>query len=148
MKTISDDTLREIFEKYRRIAVVGMSNNPQKPARRIPAFFIARGYDVIPVNPFHEKILGRKSYPTLEEIPEDIDIVNVFRPSEEVPQVVEQVLARLKQRGDVKVLWLQEGIRHDEAAKKAEEAGLIVIQDQCMYKAYTRLFGDQNHDKT
>ncbi len=145
MSTVQDDLLRKILKEYRRIAVVGMSNNPEKPARRIPAFFIARGYHVIPVNPFHEKILGRKAYPSLLEVPDDIDVVNVFRPSEEIPKVVEQVLARLRERGDVKVLWLQEGIRHDEAARQAEEAGLVVIQDRCMYKEYIRLFGEEGH---
>ncbi len=146
MTKITDDLLRKILTEYRTIAVVGMSNNPEKPARRIPAFFIARKYNVIPVNPFHEKILGRKSYPSLLEVPDNIDIVDVFRPSREIPQVVEQVLKRLEERGDVKVLWLQEGIRHDEAAKKAEEAGLVVIQDRCIYKEYVRLFGEDGHE--
>lgn len=146
MATVTDDLLRKIFTEYRTIAVVGMSSNPDKPARRVPAFFIARKYNVIPVNPYHEKILGRTSYPTLLDVPEPIDIVDVFRPSHEIPQVVDQVLERLKQRGDVKVLWLQEGIRHDEAAKKAEEAGLVVIQDRCMYKEYVRLFGEKGHE--
>ncbi len=146
MTKITDDLIRKILTEYRTIAVVGMSNNPEKPARRVPAFFIARKYNVIPVNPFHEKILGRKSYPSLLEIPEEIDIVDVFRPSREIPRVVEQVLKRLEDRGDVKVLWLQEGIRHDEAAKKAEEEGLVVIQDRCIYKEYIRLFGENGHE--
>jgi len=144
---VTDDVLRKIFQEYRTIAVVGMSTHPEKPARRVPAFFIARKYNVIPVNPFHEEILGRKSYPSLLEVPADIDIVDVFRPSHEIPQVVEQVLKRLEERGDIKVLWLQEGIRHDEAAQKAEEAGLVVIQDRCMYKEYVRLFGEDGHER-
>lgn len=144
---ITDELLKKIFTEYRNIAVVGMSSNPDKPARRVPAFFIARKYNVIPVNPFHDKILGRPSYPSLLEVPDTVDIVDVFRPSEEIPQVVDQVLRRLEERGDVKVLWLQEGIRHDEAARKAEEAGLIVIQDRCMYKEYVRLFGEDGHER-
>ena len=139
---MNDQDLKRIFEQYRTIAVIGMSNNPDKPARRIPAFFIARGYHVIPGNPFHEKILGRTSYPGLVSIPEEIDVVNVFRPSRDIPGVVAQVLKRLEERGDVKVLWLQEGIRNDEAVKPVVERGIPVIQDRCMYKEYIRLFGE------
>ena len=112
-----------------------MSANPEKPARRVPAFLIARGYEVIPVNPHHEQILGRKSYSTLAEVPGPIDVVEVFRPSEEIPRVVEQIL----KREDVRVVWLQEGIRNDEAVRPLVERGITVIQDRCMYKEYQRL---------
>ncbi len=139
---MNDQELKRIFEQYKTIAVIGMSSNPDKPARRVPAFFLARKYNVIPVNPFHEKILGRKTYPDLLSIPEEIDVVNVFRPSRDIPAVVEQVLKRLDERGDVKVLWLQEGIRNDEAVKPVLERGIPVIQDRCMYKEYIRLFGE------
>jgi Predicted CoA-binding protein len=86
-----------------------------------------------------DSILGRKSYKSLLEIPEKVEVVQVFRPSKDVPPIVEEAIQRAKTRGDVKVIWMQEGIRNDEAAKRAEEAGLIVIQDKCMYREYMRL---------
>jgi hypothetical protein len=135
------DKIKEILENYRKIAVIGFSNNPEKPARRVPAFFISKGYEVIPVNPNYEKILGRKSYKNILEVPGKIEIVNVFRPSEEIPEIVEQVIKRKKEKGDIKVLWLQEGIMH-ESTKKAEEEGIIVVQNKCMYKEYVRLKGE------
>ncbi len=138
---MKDEKIKEILLNYKNIATIGFSNNPEKPARRVPAFFIAKGYNVVPVNPRHDKILGRKSYKSILEIPDEIDVVQVFRPSEEVPQIVEQVIKRKREKGDVKVLWLQEGIIH-ESTKKAEEEGIIVVQDKCMYKEYVRLIGE------
>ncbi|MEO0255309.1 MAG: CoA-binding protein [candidate division WOR-3 bacterium] len=133
-----DEKIKEILLSYRNIATIGFSNNPEKPARRVPAFLISKGYNVIPVNPNHDKILGRKSYKSLKEVEEEIDIVQVFRPQEEVPKIVEEVIDRKKSRGDIKVLWLQEGIK-SESAKKLEEYGITVIEDRCMYKEYKRL---------
>jgi len=83
--------------------------------------------------------LGRKAYKTVSEIPEPIDWVDVFRPSEAIPEVVKDVLKRIEERGDVKVFWLQEGIRNDEAVKPLLDRGIIVVQDRCMYKEYIRL---------
>ncbi|MEO0290380.1 MAG: CoA-binding protein [candidate division WOR-3 bacterium] len=133
-----DEKIKEILLSYKNIVTIGFSNNPEKPARRVPAFLISKGYNVIPVNPNHDKILGRKSYKSLKEVEEDIDIVQVFRPQEEVPKIVEEVIERKKSKGDVKVLWLQEGIK-SESAKKLEEYGITVIEDMCMYKEYKRL---------
>ncbi len=137
---VTDKLLQEIFAKYHTIAVYGMSRTPGKPARYVPAFLISKGYHIIPVNPHAEEILGRKSYPSLAEIPGDIDILAVFRPSEEAPKVVQEALERKKARGDIAVIWLQEGIVSEEAQKLAEDAGIIFIQDRCMRKEFKRLF--------
>ena len=131
-----DTVIRKIFQDYNTIAVVGMSRSTDKPARRVPAFLLTKGYNIIPVNPFVEKIVGRKSYPNLEDIPEKIDIVEVFRPSEEALSVVKDAVKRKKLKDDIAVVWLQEGIRNEEARQLAEEAGIIFIQDRCMYKDY------------
>ncbi|MFP3226569.1 MAG: CoA-binding protein [Sulfolobaceae archaeon] len=128
----------EVLRKYKNIATVGFSKDPSKPAHQVPKFLISKGYNVIPVNPSADEILGRKSYKSVLDVPGQIDIVEVFRPSNEVPKIIDEVLERVKRRGDVKVVWLQEGIRNDEAAEKARKAGLIVIQDRCMYKEYMK----------
>ncbi len=136
-----DEKIREILSKYRKVAVVGLSKSPEKDSYRVAKYLADNGYEIFPVNPTADEIMGRKAYKSLLEIPEDVDIVDVFRPSDEVPRVVEEVLERLRRRGDVKVLWLQLGIRHDEAARRAEEAGIVVVQDRCMFREHSRLFG-------
>jgi hypothetical protein len=130
-----DDLIRKILKDYRNIATVGFSRDPSKPARKVPKFLISKGYNVIPVNPNVDEILGRKSYKNLLEIPEEIEIVQIFRPSKEVLPIVEDAI----KRGDVKVIWMQEGIKNGEARRRGEEKGLIVIEDKCMYKEYVRL---------
>jgi predicted CoA-binding protein len=131
MPITDDDGLRELLG-LETIAVVGCSTTPGKAAHEIPAYLQRHGYDVIPVNPFADEILGEHAYDSLAEIEEDVDLVNVFRPSEEVPDIVDDVLARHEERGDVKAVWLQLGIEHDEAAARVEEAGLRIVQDKCM----------------
>lgn len=138
-KSSEDELILKILTQYKNIATVGFSKDPTKPAHAVPKFLIRKGYNVIPVNPTVDSILGRKSYKSLLEIPEKVEVVQIFRPSKDVPPIVEEAIQRAKTRGDVKVIWMQEGIRNDEAAKRAEEAGLIVIQDKCMYKEYMRL---------
>ncbi|MHA2610551.1 MAG: CoA-binding protein [bacterium JZ-2024 1] len=130
--------IEEILKKYRRIAVIGFSADPEKPGRKVPKFLLSRGYTIFPVNPNLEEALGLKVYRNLMEIPDTVEIVEVFRLPKYVPEVIEEAIQRRKQRGDVYVIWLQEGIRHDEAAKKAEQAGITVIQDKCMYKEYMK----------
>lgn len=136
--------IEEVLRKYKNIATVGFSKDPSKPAHQVPKFLISKGYNVIPVNPSADEILGRKSYKSVLDVPDQIDIVEVFRPSNEVPKIIDEVLERVKRRGDVKVIWLQEGIRNDEAAEKARKAGLIVIQDRCMYKEYMKKIAGVN----
>ncbi|NPA80273.1 MAG: CoA-binding protein [Thermotogae bacterium] len=142
-----DDVIRDLFLKYKNIAVVGFSKNRNKPAHKVPRFFIGKRYNIIPVNPTTDKILGRKSYPNVSSIPDPVDWVDVFRPPEAIPEVVEDVLRRLDERGDVKVFWLQEGIRNDEAVAPLVERGLIVVQDRCMWKEYMRLIEGVDPDK-
>jgi hypothetical protein len=131
---IDEDKIRRILGSYRTVAVVGMSKDPTKPARKVPKFLISKGYHVIPVNPTADEILGRKCYRTLREVPERVEIVDIFRPSQEVPEIVRQAI----ERGDVKVIWMQEGIANEEAASEASAHGIEVIQDYCIYKAYKR----------
>ncbi len=134
----SDDEIKEILEKYKTIAVIGMSTNPEKDAQRIPRYLKHKGYKIIPVNPGATEILGEVAYKSLADIPKEIqvDIVDVFRPSEDVPKYVDDVIARKP-----RVFWLQLGIENEEAEKKVAEAGIQVIHDACMMAEHKRLFG-------
>ncbi len=136
---LSDDKLSEIFTNLKVIAVYGMSTNPDKPSHSVPAYFIDEGFTVVPVNPRADEIKGQKSYAALKDIPETIDLLDVFRPSEACLDVVKEALERRKSHGDIDVIWLQEGIVNEEARAIAEEAGITFIQDRCIYKEYIRL---------
>jgi predicted CoA-binding protein len=143
---ITDEQMREIFEKYNTIAVYGMSRFKHKAAQGVPAFMLSRGYNIIPINPFADIILGQKCYPDLKDIPDKIEILNVFRPSYYVFEVVKDVLSRKNEKGDIDVIWLQEGIMNEDARKLAEEAGIIFLQDLCMFKEFIRLY-PANYEK-
>lgn len=130
----SEADLRALLQRTRTIAVVGMSKNPEKDAHTVPRFLMEKGYEVIPVNPTATEILGLRCYPSLREVPKPIDLVNVFRPSEDVPPVVQDAIAVR-----AKALWLQLGIRHDASAEQARKAGLVVVQDRCMRVDWQRL---------
>ncbi len=134
MPVTDADRLREILE-YGTVAVVGCSSTPGKDAHEIPKYLQRQGYQIIPVNPYADEILGKHAYDALSDVEEDIDIVDVFRPSEEVAGIVDQAL----ERDDVAVIWLQLGIHDDEAVAKAEAAGLEVVQDRCMKPTHRRL---------
>jgi uncharacterized protein len=129
------EALQQIMESVRTVAVVGISRNPEKAARRIPAYLAAKGYDVIPVNPFVDEVLGKKVSATLADVTEPVDMVLVFRPSQEAATVVEAAT----QRPERPVIWLQEGIQADEATARARAQGLSVVQDLCMYKVHKAL---------
>ncbi len=131
--------LKEIFDKYKNVAVYGMSGNPSKAAHTVPAFFIDRGYNIFPINPKEDEIKGRKVYRSILDIPDEINILNVFRPSEEAYEVVREAVERKNQNGDIDLIWLQEGIVNEDARKLAEENGMEFIQDRCMFKEYNRL---------
>jgi predicted CoA-binding protein len=118
---------REILRRYRTIAVVGASNDTQKPAGYVPAYLLEHGLRVIPVNPTETEVLGETSYPDLASVPEPIEVVDIFRPSEDVPPVVDAAI-----KVGAKAIWMQQGIRNEEAAQKARYAGLEVVQDLCM----------------
>jgi predicted CoA-binding protein len=132
----SDLQLKEIY-LLKNIAVVGMSKNEQKAGNFVPRYLIEHGYNVIPVNPTISEVLGRKSYPTITDIPEKVDVVDVFRKSEDVPSIVNDAINRKNQ---IKVLWMQEGIYNEEAEKKAKENGIDVVYNRCMMAEHRRLF--------
>ncbi|HNR14240.1 MAG TPA: CoA-binding protein [Thermodesulfobacteriota bacterium] len=135
---MNDVEPREILKKYNSIVVYGMSANPEKASHVVPKYLSEHGYQIIPVNPKEEKILGRESYSRLQDVEEQIDIVEVFRPSGEAVSIVEECLERKKKRGDVAVIWLQEGIRNEDARNLAEKNGITFVQDRCMYKEHRR----------
>ena len=128
-------TIKKVMESVRTIAVVGISRSPEKPARRVPSYLAAKGYEIIPVNPFMEETLGKKARRSLEEVPEPVDMVLVFRPSQEAAEIAETAMER-KERP---VIWLQQGIRADEVAQKARAAGLTMVQDLCTYEVHKAL---------
>jgi len=134
MPVDSDERLREILEAD-TIAVVGLSSTPGKAAHDVPAYMRERGYEVIPVNPYAEEIFGREPYDSLAEVEEEVDIVDVFRPTDEVPGIVDAAL----DREDVGTVWLQLGITHDEAGERVEAAGREFVQDRCLKVEHERL---------
>ncbi|MFZ8804576.1 MAG: CoA-binding protein [Candidatus Calescibacterium sp.] len=133
-----EEKIKQIFS-FKNIAVVGMSDNPEKPSNRVPAYLMKQGYKIIPVNPTKNEIMGLKSYKSLLEVEDEIDVVDVFRRPEQVLEVVRDAIERKKQRGDIKAIWLQEGIVNDEAKRLAEENGLLFIQDKCMFREHLRI---------
>ena len=143
-----DDVMRKVLEESRTIAVVGMSKKTEKPAGRIPRRLMTWGYTVVPVNPTTDSIIGLKCYHTLDDIPEDIkvDLVDVFRPSAEGADVVRAAIRRKVKYGDMKAVWLQEGIVNEEAKELAEGAGLTFVQDVCIYKEYIRLMPERTEE--
>ena len=127
-------TPAEILEYTDTIATVGASDDPEKAGHRIPIRLIKRGFHVIPINPTRKEVLGIGAYPDLASVPETIDTVQVFRPSEEAPEIARQAVAV-----GAKALWLQEGIASDEARQVSEAAGLDYVEDQCMAVMSERL---------
>lgn len=123
-----------ILKKYRNVAVVGASPKPDRPSYRVASYLMEHGYNVIPVNPNAQEILGKTCYPSLSAIPEPVEVVDVFRRPEEVMPIVAEAI-----KIGAKVVWLQEGIVNEEAAAKARKAGLMVVMDKCMRKEHERL---------
>lgn len=134
MPVTSDEEIRDILS-MERVAVVGCSTTPGKAAHDVPKYLLDHGYDVVPVNPYADEIFGREAYDSLADVPGEIDIVDVFRPSEELDGIVDEVL----ERDDVGVLWTQLGIEDREATDRAEEAGLRVVEDMCIKVEHRRL---------
>ncbi|MFC6765963.1 CoA-binding protein [Natrinema soli] len=134
MPVESADELEAILG-YDAIAVVGCSSTPGKAAHDVPKYLLEHGYDVIPVNPFADEIFGREVYDSLADVEEEIEVVCIFRPSDEVSEIVDAAL----ERDDVRVIWTQQGIRDDEAAARAETDGRTVVQDRCMKVQHRRL---------
>lgn len=131
-------TLYRILTEAKTIAVVGASKNPEKDAHKIPKYLQEHGYRIIPVNPTADVILGEKAYKSLDDVKEPYDVVDIFRPSEDVPPIVDAAI-----HGPARVIWMQEGIRNEAAAAKAEAAGKIVVQDACMMIQHRKLVPSQ-----
>jgi len=137
MATAPDsDPIADLLKRSRNIAVVGLSNSPLRPSHGVSAYMQTQGYHIIPVNPKIHGSLGEKAYPSLLEVPEKIDIVNIFRRPEFVEEVVDQAI-RLK----IPAIWMQEGVVHEAAARKARQAGFFVIMDRCILQEHRARFG-------
>jgi len=121
------DPIAEILKKSKTIAVVGLSSNAMRPSHEVSVYMQRAGYRIIPVNPNEREVLGEKSYARLEDVPEKIDLVNIFRRAEEVPAVVESAI-----RIGAPVVWMQLGIENEEAAEKAGAAGVVAVEDACI----------------
>jgi hypothetical protein len=128
------DPIAELLRSAKTIAVVGLSDSPFRPSYDVSAYMQRQGYRIIPVNPQVKEVLGEKAYASLSEVPEKIDIVNIFRRSEFVPEVVDEALT-LK----VPAIWMQEGVIHEAAAAKARAAGIFVVMDRCILKEHAAL---------
>jgi predicted CoA-binding protein len=126
--------IAELLKSAKTIAVVGLSDNPMRTSYGVSEYMQEQGYRIIPVNPMIRESLGEKAYPSLSEVPEKIDIVNVFRRPEFVPEVVEEAI-RLK----LPAIWMQEGVVHEEAAARARAAGIFVVMDRCLLKEHQML---------
>lgn len=132
----SDEYLKEILVSARTIASVGISSNPEKDSYWVVSYLKEQGYRIIPVNPTAAEIMGEKTYASLEEIPDPVDIVQIFRKPEDVPPVVQSAI-----KIGAKVVWMQEGIVNEDAAQMASDAGLKVVMDACMRATHRRLIG-------
>src|SRR5579872_4274113 len=129
------DTIRDLLQRSKIIAVVGLSDSPMRPSYGVSAYMQSRGYKIIPVNPAIAEALGEKSYSSLRDIPGKIDIVNIFRRPEYVEEIVDQAI-ELK----VPAIWMQEGVIHEKAAEKARQARIFVVMDRCILKEHRQRF--------
>ena len=133
---LDDTRIAELLKSSKTIAVVGLSDKPWRPSFGVTQYMASRGYEIIPVNPEISESLGKASYASLGDVPGSIDIVNIFRRSQFVGPIVDQAVTL-----GVKCIWMQEGVRDDEAAERARAAGMSVIQDRCILKYHQRLLG-------
>ncbi len=131
---MNDAGIRKILEETRTIASVGLSSKPDRPSYGVCAFLKLKGYRIIPVNPNESQVLGETSYPDLRSVPEKVDVVQIFRKPEAVPAIVEDAIAI-----GAKVVWMQDGAGNEDAARRAEEAGLVAVVDDCILREYRRL---------
>lgn len=129
MNKSEGETIRQILANCRTIAVVGASSNPARASNHVASYMKAQGYRVIPVNPNEQTVIGEPAYPSLTAVPDPIDLVDVFRRSEDVLPIVEEAIAR-----GTKAIWMQEGVVNEAAAQLAREAGLAVVMDRCWLK--------------
>jgi hypothetical protein len=134
----SDDEIRELLSRTRSIAVVGIKSGAEDEAYRVPAYLQQQGYRIVPVSPKLDRVLGEPALPSLREVHEPIDLVDLFRAPQHVPAHVDEILAMSPLP---RAVWLQLGIRHDEAARRLEAAGIAVVQDRCIMVDHRRLLG-------
>jgi uncharacterized protein len=134
MPPMNDQDIAEILSTARTIAIVGLSANPNRPSFGVAQYLQSKGYRIIPVNPAIESVLGEKTYASLSDVPEKVDIVDVFRRPEFVPALADEAVAI-----GARCLWLQLGVIHEEAARKARDAGLLVVMDRCLAVERLRL---------
>jgi predicted CoA-binding protein len=123
-----------ILKRYHTVAVVGLSPDPNRPSHKVASYLAQHGYEIIPVNPDAHEILGKPSYPDLQSLPQSVEIVDIFRRSEEVMPIVDEAI-----KIGARAVWMQEGIVNEEAAARARDAGLLVVMDRCMLKEHRRL---------
>jgi hypothetical protein len=139
-----EEEMKIILNRYKVVAVVGCSRDPRKPAHYVPKYLQSRGYKIVPVNPNAQEILGEKAYPRLTSIPDAfakmIEVVNVFRPSEEASEIVKQAVDLKVRFGKVKGVWLQKGIVSREAADVARKYGLMIVMDRCMMDEHKKMW--------
>jgi hypothetical protein len=128
-------TIKEILETYRTIAVVGLSSQTSRPSFSVSRYMQSAGYRIIPVNPRETEVLGERAYPSLDDIPEAFEIVDIFRRSEYVPDIVKAAIRR-----NARVIWMQLGVIHEEAAARARSAGLEVVMDRCILQDHMQYF--------
>ena len=126
-----DDPIRELLANAKTIAVIGLSSDPMRPSFGVSQYMQRKGYRIIPVNPNEKNVLGERAYASLSEVGEKVDLVDIFRRLEFVPEIVDEVI-RLK----IPALWLQEGVVHHAAAQKARDAGIMVVMDRCILKEH------------
>ena len=141
---MGQNEIKEILTKYKTVAVVGLSREPDKDSHRVSAYLKVHGFRIIPVNPFADEVLGEKSYKSLLGIPAEIqktiEVVDIFRPAKDVPPIVEQAVKLKEMHGKPYVVWMQLGIVNEQAAQMAKKAGLVVVMDRCMMVEHRRLF--------
>jgi len=133
----SAEELKELLERVERIGVIGLSRFPEKAARRVPSYLAAKGYDIVPINPNADRILGKDVYVRLSDVEGDLDMVMIFRPSEEAGPLVEEVARRPERPA----IWLQEGIMAEPEIEAARAAGLTAVEDLCAFKVHRALYG-------
>ena len=140
---MSRSEIEEILTKHKTVAVVGLSREPDKDSHRVSAYLKAHGFRIIPVNPFADEVLGEKSYKSLLDIPPEIQktikVVDIFRPSEDVPPIVEQAIKLKALYGTLQVVWMQLGVVNEQAAEAAKKAGLTVVMNRCMMVEHSLL---------
>ncbi|MBV8710110.1 MAG: CoA-binding protein [Acidobacteriaceae bacterium] len=131
---MNDTELAKLLRETKTIAVVGLSSNPMRPSFGVSRFLQRQGYRIIPVNPNETEVLGERAYPSVKDVPEQVDIINIFRRPARVPEVIDDALGK-----GARCIWMQEGVVNHEAARKAEEAGMSVVMDRCILKEMARL---------